>query len=56
MSTPHPSPAAMRGRKDPALGVRPVDYTSWRPSERQGDADAVGEEGVFAGAGERRDE
>lgn len=44
MSTPHPSPAAMRGRKDPALGVRPVDYTSWRPSERQGDADAVGDD------------
>lgn len=42
MSTPRPSPAMMRGRKDPALGVRPVDYTSWRPSERQGDADAVG--------------
>ncbi|WP_270263894.1 hypothetical protein [Kocuria marina] len=43
MSTPRPSPAVMRGRKDPALGVRPVDYTSWRPSERQGDADAVGD-------------
>lgn len=43
MSIPRPSPAVMRGRKDPALGVRPVDYTSWRPSERQGDADAVGD-------------
>ena len=43
MSTPRPSPAVMRGRKDPALDVRPVDYTSWRPSERQGDADAVGD-------------
>ncbi|MGK4218922.1 hypothetical protein [Kocuria marina] len=43
MSTPRPSPAVMRGRKDPALDIRPVDYTSWRPSERQGDADAVGD-------------
>ena len=32
MSTPRPTPAVMRGRQDPARGVRPVDYTSWRPS------------------------
>ncbi|WP_231726438.1 hypothetical protein [Kocuria rhizophila] len=32
MSTQRPSPAVMRGRTDPAQDVRPVDYTSWRPS------------------------
>ena len=32
MSTQRPSPAVMRGRTDPARDVRPVDYTSWRPS------------------------
>ena len=32
MSTPRPTPATMRGRKNPALDVRPVDYTSWRPA------------------------
>ena len=32
MSNQRPSPAVMRGRTDPARDVRPVDYTSWRPS------------------------
>lgn len=41
MSTPRPTPAVMRGRTDPARSVRPVDYTSWRPSPA-----AAGEQGA----------
>lgn len=32
MSTRRPSPAVMTGRTDPALRVRPVDYSSWKPT------------------------
>ena len=48
MSTPRPTPAVMRGRQDPARGVRPVDYTSWHPSPgaRHGGAGSAVEEPV----------
>ncbi|WP_320415007.1 hypothetical protein [Kocuria sp. cx-116] len=32
MTAPKPSPAVMTGRTDPALTVRPVDYSSWKPT------------------------
>lgn len=32
MTARKPSPAVMTGRKDPALSVRPVDYSSWTPT------------------------
>ena len=32
MTARKPSPAVMIGRTDPALTVRPVDYSSWKPT------------------------
>lgn len=49
MSTQRPSPAVMRGRTDPARDVRPVDYTSWRPSPAA--PGIAGEEGTATTAG-----